>query len=120
MASLAPVARLGATLEPTDMARLACLAPTLAGAAVRFATPDVSPGAPRRVAGSASPGVAALPARPAGPAVRLATPAGSPAAWPVSPRGWPCRAWRGWRAWELLRCSNPRAGMGALTPISTP
>ena len=78
MASLAPVARLGATLEPTDMARLACLAPTLAGAAVRFATPDVSPGAPRRVAGSASPGVAALPARPAGPAVRLATPAGSP------------------------------------------
>ena len=30
MASLAPVARLGATLEPTGMARLACLAPTLA------------------------------------------------------------------------------------------
>ena len=40
MAGLAPVARLGATLEPTDMARLACLAPTLAGAAVRFATPE--------------------------------------------------------------------------------
>ena len=78
MASLAPVARLGATLEPTGMARLACLAPTLAGAAVRFATPDVSPGAPRRVAGCASPGAAGLPPRPAGPAVRLATPAGSP------------------------------------------
>ena len=78
MASLAPVARLGATLEPTDMARLACLAPTLAGAAVRLATPAVHPGWPRRVADSASPGVAALPARPAGPAVRLATPAGSP------------------------------------------
>ena len=83
MASLAPVARLGATLEPTDMARLACLAPTLAGAAVRFATPDVSPGAPRRVAGSASLGVAGLPPRPAGPAVRLATPAVHP--------GWPRR-----------------------------
>ena len=31
MASLAPVARLGATLEPTGMARLACLAPTRPG-----------------------------------------------------------------------------------------
>ena len=60
MASLAPVARLGATLEPTDMARLACLAPTLARAAGRVATPHVSPGAPRRVAGSASLGVAGL------------------------------------------------------------
>ena len=73
-----PPARLGASRALPRPAWLACLAPTLAIAAARLATPAVSPGAPRRVAGSASPGVAGLPPRPAGPAVRLATPAGSP------------------------------------------